>query len=216
MDLEHLKFNWVDLAVVSLLLVGLARGRKRGMSEEILDTFKWLLIVVAARYAYQPLGAILSQSTLFGALTCYLAVYIFVVIFFKMFFSFLKKRMGEKLVGSDLFGRGEYYLGMMAGMVRYSCIIIVGFALINARYYSPDELRANAAYQESNYGTSGLFPGLSSLQSEVFKGSFVGGVAQTYLADFLIKPTAPEDKPLGTHSIVRAREREVNEVLEKR
>jgi uncharacterized membrane protein required for colicin V production len=216
MDLEHLKFNWVDLAVATLLLVGLARGRKRGMSEEILDTFKWLLIVVAAGYAYQPLGAMLSQSTLFSALTCYLAVYIFVVVFFKVLFSFLKKRMGEKLVGSDMFGRGEYYFGMCAGVLRYACIIIVALSLINARYYSPDELRANAAYQESNYGTSGLFPGFSTLQSEVFHGSFVGGITRTYLSEFLIKPTGPEDKPLGTHSIVRAREREVNEVLEKR
>lgn len=216
MDLEHLKYNWVDLVVVALLILGIVRGRKRGMSEEILDTFKWLLIVVAAGYCYEPLGAIISQSTLFGALTCYIAVYVTIVIIFKVLFASLKKRLGDKLVGSDVFGRGEYYMGMLAGLLRYACIVVVGLALLNARHYTAEELQAKAVYQETNFGTSGLFPTFSSLQSEVFNGSLSGTLATEYLSTFLIRRTGPGDKPIGTHSIVRARERDVNEVLEKR
>jgi len=34
--------------VVTLLIVGLVRGRKRGISREVIDMFQWLFIVVLA------------------------------------------------------------------------------------------------------------------------------------------------------------------------
>src|ERR1041384_4357225 len=113
MDFEHLKVSWVDLITLALLVVGIFRGRKRGMSEEILDTLKWLLVVVVAGYAYQPLGEMLSASSIFGLMYCYMAVYVGILLFFKLFFSFIRRRLGEKLVSSDVFGRGEYYMGML-------------------------------------------------------------------------------------------------------
>ena len=61
MKAENFSVSWFDFVPVILLLVGVLRGRKRGMSEELLDTFKWLLIVVAAGFAYQPLGDMLAQ-----------------------------------------------------------------------------------------------------------------------------------------------------------
>ena len=216
MDLEHLKFSWIDLVTVGFIVVGITRGRKRGMSEELLDMLKWLLVVVTGGYFYQPLGEMLSQATLFSTFFCYVAVYVAIIIFFKVLFAWLKRRTGDKLVGSDVFGSGEYYLGMVGGIFRYLCILVVGLALLNARYYTPEELKASAAYQESNFGTAGLFPTLSSLQSEVFKESFTGTMAKEYIGMFLIKPTHPDEKAVGVNSIVRARERVVNEVVEKR
>ena len=216
MDLENLKFGWIDLVTVGLIGVGLSRGRKRGMSEELLDMFKWLLIVAAGSYLYQPFGEMLSQATLFSTYFCYLIVYVGIVLFFKILFAGLKRKMGDKLVGSDVFGSGEYYLGMMGGACRYLCILIVGLALLHARYYSPEELKRSAAFQESNFGTAGLFPTLSTLQSEVFNSSFTGTMARQYLGMLLIRSTPPEEKAMGANSIVRARERAVNETFEKR
>jgi uncharacterized membrane protein required for colicin V production len=216
MDLENLKFGWIDLVTVGLIGIGLSRGRKRGMSEELLDMFKWLLIVAAGSYLYQPFGEMLSQATLFSTYFCYLIVYVGIVLFFKILFAGLKRKMGDKLVGSDVFGSGEYYLGMMGGACRYLCILIVGLALLHARYYSPEELKSQAAFQESNFGTAGLFPTLSTLQSEVFNSSFTGTMARQYLGMLLIRSTPPEEKAIGANSIVRARERAVNETFEKR
>ena len=53
--------GWVDLLVVILLTVGVLRGRKRGMSEELLDVIKWTLIVLVAGLLYEPGGRWLSE-----------------------------------------------------------------------------------------------------------------------------------------------------------
>jgi len=45
---EYLHFGWIDVLVLIALLVGFTRGRKRGMSVELLDVLKWLLVVLVA------------------------------------------------------------------------------------------------------------------------------------------------------------------------
>src|SRR5438876_11781531 len=95
-------FSWVDLAVALLLGVGLWRGRKRGMSEELLDIIKWVLIVVTAGFLYQPGGQFLAQMTsVFSLLSCYVAVYMGLALLIVLFFSMIRKSVGSKLVGSD-------------------------------------------------------------------------------------------------------------------
>ena len=59
MSIETLSLSWVDLAVALLLGVGLWRGRKRGLSEELLDIIKWTLIVLVAGLLYEPGGRFL-------------------------------------------------------------------------------------------------------------------------------------------------------------
>jgi len=208
-------FGWADLVVLILLMVGVSRGRKRGMSEELLDVVKWLLIVVASAYFYFPIGQVLAESTAFSDLFCYRAVYALCVLLFIGLFAYLRPRIGEKIVDSEFFGRGEYYLGMMAGFIRYACIILVLFAFLNSRQYTPEELRAGRAYQDYNFGTD-LFPTPSTLQSAVFEKSLAGTAARTYLSVFLIRPTVAEEKQLGRQGVVRSRERMVQDVLDKR
>ena len=41
---------------MSFLLVGLLRGRKHGMSEELTGLIKWLVIVMVCTCAYEPAG----------------------------------------------------------------------------------------------------------------------------------------------------------------
>jgi hypothetical protein len=131
-------------------------------------------------------------------------------------FAFLRKRVGEKLVGSDTFGSGEYYLGMVAGSFRYFCIVLVGFAFLNARYYSPAEIKASARYQQDNFG-SNFFPTVPDLQHEVFNESAFGRVTKTFLRVVMIKPTAPNDKtPGGKPTVAHAREATINEILDKK
>src|SRR5713226_6074061 len=123
MKTQDFGIGWIDLLIVVLLVVGVIRGRKRGISEELLDVVKWALIVVAGAFAYEPLGSFLSSSTPFSQLSSYMAVYMLVMMAFVLLFSFLRGAIGGKLIGCDLFGGAEYYLGMCAGAVRYACII---------------------------------------------------------------------------------------------
>jgi uncharacterized membrane protein required for colicin V production len=215
MDLTKIQVNWVDLAVVAVLFFGLTRGRKRGMSEELLDVFKWLIIVVAAGFFYAPIANAISANSVFSLLTCNITSYVLLALLVMVAFALLQRSVGQKLVGSDVFGAGEYYLGMMGGMVRYGCIAIVVFSLINARHYTPDEIRQTAKYQQDNFGDIS-FPTFGSIQEEVMRKSLIGRFATQYLDSVILRSTAPQEKGLMREgNIVKAREREVDQVLEK-
>jgi uncharacterized membrane protein required for colicin V production len=216
MNTETLSVSWIDFVVVALLGFGLWRGRKRGMSEELLDIIKWAVILIVAGLLYEPSGRLLSEITsVFSLLSCYVAMYIALAFLVILLIAMVRKSVGAKLVGSDVFGSAEYYLGMVAGTFRYACIILVGMAFLNARYYSPEELRAGTKYQEDNFGTT-FFLTWPDLQQEVFKRSFAGRLTHEYLDVLLIRPTAGDGKSLGgENAIGRQRERSVYE-LDKR
>ncbi len=217
MKVANFTFGWVDLVIVLLLCVGVMRGRKRGMSEELLVGIQWTLIVVLAGLAYEPGGRLLaSQFSVFSLLACYVAVYALVAVTIKVVFSLIRQQVGDKLMSSAIFGDGEYYLGMVAGAFRYGCIVLVFMAFLSARHYSVQELRAAASFQQENFGDIS-FPTLSSLQDAVFKDSWTGRLTKQYLPVVLIKPTAPEDKGLGgSERLGSRRERSVNEMLDRR
>jgi uncharacterized membrane protein required for colicin V production len=207
-------FGWVDLVIILLLLVGVWRGRKRGMSEELLDIIKWSLIVVAAAWLYEPGGRLLSQVSVFSLLSCYVFVYAGIALIVAGLFAVIRRGVGSKIVGSDVFGNGEYYLGMMAGTFRYACIILVSMAFLNARHYTPEERTASTKYQQDNFGSS-FFITMPDLQQEVFAHSFTGRMAHHYLNVALIRSTTPDGKGLGKDTdIGRRRENSVYEILD--
>jgi uncharacterized membrane protein required for colicin V production len=202
MSLDQLPINFFDALVVVVLAAGIARGRKHGMSEELLSVLMWLGIVVTCAALYEPGGALIGQfTTLFGRLTCYLLAYLGSALLVVMLFVGIRRGLGGKLLGSDVFGRAEYYLGMGAGLVRFSCILLAALALLNARYFSPTEVRAMQKYDEEWYGND-YFPGLHALQATVFDKSLSGRWIKDSLGFLLIKPTEPEDKQLHQKEFV--------------
>ena len=206
--------SWVDFAVALLLLWGVLRGRKRGMSEELLDVIKWGVIVVAAGVAYQPLGKMLAQRSVFSLLFSYIFVYAGIALIIFALFGFIRSKAGGKIASAEIFGRAEYYLGMMAGGFRYLCVILVTMALLNARLYSEADIRASIKYQDDNFG-SHFFPTVPYLQQEVFKISACGKVVRNFIPAVLITPTPSSSKGLhGPGTKVRARELE--EVLDRK
>jgi uncharacterized membrane protein required for colicin V production len=195
MNLQHLP-NWFDFLVLIVALLGINKGRKHGMSVELMICLQWVTIVLAAGFLYRPIGDTLAQSSsMFGHLSCYIAVYLGIALAVKLAFVLLKKGTGGKLVSSSLFGGGEYYLGMMAGAVRYVCVLMMILALLNARFYSTQEINAATAFQNDVYG-SNFFPELSSVQQQVFSNSLLGDLVKKHVSFLLITPTAPEKKDL--------------------
>ncbi len=195
MSLDNLPFNVFDLILVAVLVAGIYRGRKHGMSEELMLLLKWLVIVFACAAIYEPVGEMFSQTTgLFGLLGSYLTAYIVVALLVIGVFALLKHSVGGKLLGSDIFGRSEYYLGMASGFVRFSCILLAAMALLNSRLYPPMEVRAMEKFQDDVYG-SNYFPTLHSVQAVVFEKSLVGAWIKKNLDFLLIKPTEPVRTP---------------------
>jgi len=196
MSLDALPFNAFDLALVVILGIGIYQGRKEGMSGGLIPLFRWLCIIFVCALAYEPVGQFFNQSTtMFSALSCYLMAYVGAALVIVLSFIGLKRALGGKLLGSDIFGGTEYYLGMGSGLIRYTCIIVAFLAVLNARLYSTAEVKAHEKYVNDLYGKD-YFPGLHALQSTVFERSLTGPWIKENLSFFLIKPTAPEDKSL--------------------
>jgi hypothetical protein len=165
------------------------------MSEELLSVMMWVLIVALCAVVYRPAGDALAQATVFSRLTCYLTAYGVTALVIACVFLFIRHGFGGKLLGSDIFGRSEYYLGMAAGGIRYTCILMFLLAFLNARYFSPAEVRAMEKYQNDEYG-SNYFPTLHTIQSAVFERSLVGPIIRECLSPVLIARTETEDKQL--------------------
>jgi uncharacterized membrane protein required for colicin V production len=196
MNLNALPFNTFDVLLMVVLGAGLYHGRKAGMSGELLSMAKWLAIVFVCAVAYQPVGAYFAQSTdMFSTLSCYLMAYVGSALVIILIFAGIHRALGGKLLGSDLFGGAEYYLGMGSGLVTYACILLAGLALLNARFFPSAEVKAMERFQNDVYG-SNFFPGLHSVQASVFERSLIGPYIREYLDFFLIKPTEPEQKEL--------------------
>jgi uncharacterized membrane protein required for colicin V production len=191
-SLDKLPINLFDLVVLVVLTAGIMRGRKHGMSEELIKLLEWLAILLGCAALYEWGGETVGQFTgLFGRLSRYITAYVVVALLIVGVFALVKRGLGGKLLGSDVFGRTEYYLGMVSGMVRFSCILLVGLALLNARYFSPTEVRAMQKYDDYYYG-SDFFPGLHSMQQVVFEQSLTGPWIKKNLEWLLIKPTEPD------------------------
>jgi uncharacterized membrane protein required for colicin V production len=194
MSLANLPINVFDFLLLAVLAAGLFSGRQHGMSVELLDLLKWLAVLFGSAAAYEVLGRQLAQATgVFGLLSCYLLAYLGAAMLIFTLFALLKRAVGGKLLGSDIFGRSEYYLGMVSGMVRYACVLLAALALLNARAFSPRDVRTMRDFQKAQFGTD-LFPTLQSLQTAVFQKSCVGPWIHQHLDFLLIKPTEPDSR----------------------
>ena len=198
LETDRLPFNWFDGAVLFILVLGFFRGRKNGMSREALPLVKWLALVLVAGFYYPVVGQLLgnvagigkSASNVLGYLLAAFAV----IIVFMMFKRMLSDRMGE----NNFFGGGEYYLGIMAGMVRFSCMMLAVLALLNGPCYTAAELKARKEYKNRWYGggmkeySGDYIPDVPTVQTSVFKRSFLGPYVKEFLGPLLVE-TAPAD-----------------------
>ncbi|MGO9585673.1 MAG: CvpA family protein [Limisphaerales bacterium] len=202
--LDNLPVNWFDGVVGAMLIIGFFRGRKRGMTKEMLPLLKWVSLVLVCGLWYQMAAqllvntASLSQvpSDIFG----YLLLAFVVVLVFMFFKWLLASRLGDK----SLFGGGEYYLGMLAGMIRFACMLVAVLALLNAPVYTAQDIKQHEAYVKRWFGgglySGNYFPSLYTIQDQVFAKSYTGPYIKDYLGPLLIEaappPAAkPEPKP---------------------
>jgi hypothetical protein len=215
--LGRLFFNTFDVAVVLILAFGFWRGRKNGMAKELLPLAQWLLIVFGAGLGYEWLGDRFIQwgvvKNVFGTnvtekTAAYLSAYLLITVFVWFVFSFIKRHLKKKVEGSNVFGGGEYYLGMLAGVIRYACMIIFALALLNAPYYSAADIAARQAYNNRWYGgglkdfKGDFIPSLDEVQTGVFRDSLLGPYIKKDLGVLLINALpATEPTPASVISL---------------
>jgi hypothetical protein len=192
--MQGVPVNMFDVLFVTVLIGGLVHGRKQGLSHEVLSLLKWLTLVIGCAAAYGPVGKIVAASGVFDLLSAYIIAYLGAALLILLMFSVVERRLTPKLAGSDVFGRGEYFLGMGSGLVRFACVLLVGLSLLNARAFTPAEVKQIEAYQVDTYG-SNLFPTLHTLQVAVFQNSMTGAWIRQDLGFLLISPTEVYRRP---------------------
>src|SRR4051812_43003456 len=111
-------FNWFDLAVLLILMFGFYRGRRNGMSKECLPLLQWLVLVPLCAFLYPIAGQCYMNFFHWDTFQSDLAGYLTLAVVVLMFFGILKKLFAERMANSDTFKKGEYYLGMLSGLVR--------------------------------------------------------------------------------------------------
>jgi uncharacterized membrane protein required for colicin V production len=201
LELDKLPFGWFDAMLVVVLGLGLFRGRKNGMTKEMLPMFQWGAIVLLCGLAYEPVALFIMKTLGMEVTPACILAYLSLAFLVFLLFTVLKKGIMPKLTGSNFFGSAEYYLGMISGMVRFACILLFGLALLNAPYYSLAEIKARQAYVDRWYGAN-YFPGIQDTQSSVFLSSFTGRFIKDNLDVILINTSnikaqlVPEKKPL--------------------
>ena len=212
-NLNNMPVNWVDLLAAAVLVIGFIRGRKRGLSQELLDTTQWVLIIVTGAIYYRPLAALMAQKPMFSQLTYFILSYLLIALGWKIVFTFIKQRIGQKLIEGDVFGRFEFYGGMLAGTVRFACVFFFVISLLHAPYYSPEYWTKRAKEVDYNYG-SDFFPAPCKIQKWVYKESFTGRSTEHYASQFIIVQVAGEDKKVrDENSLARRNERKIDALM---
>jgi uncharacterized membrane protein required for colicin V production len=211
---EKFAFNWFDVALVLILAFGFWRGRKRGMTKELLPSLQWLTILLGAGFGHVYVSDWLTQQGLikycFGNsfkehTASLMSGYLLIALVVFIIFTVLKRKLNPKLEGSNFFGGNEYYWGVVAGLVRYVCMILVALALLNAPFYTGVDIAAKKAYNNRWYGggmkeySGDFIPSVDELQVSIFRTSLIGPFIKDKLSILLINSAPVETKTHGAY-----------------
>jgi uncharacterized membrane protein required for colicin V production len=192
---DNLSISWFDAVFVVMLVFGLFRGRRNGMSKELLPLVQWLLVVGVCGLAYPVVARMCVNYFGWGKALSDVTGYVALALVIFFIFAILKQKFTERLVAVNFFKGGEYYLGMMAGLVRFACVLLFALALMNAPVYSAADIAEHNAYVARTYGggqagfSGDFFPTFQSIQEQVFKKSFTGHYIKDHLGVLLINTT---------------------------
>ena len=199
-----LAFNSFDLVVVAVLGFGLFRGRRNGLSKELLPLLLWIVLVPVCAFGYQMVGGFLMNLARLGKFWSFFDAYLALALVLLFVYSSVKQAFADKLAKSSFFKGGEYYLGMISGVIRYACVLVFVMALLNARFFAPAEIASARAADKQNLGggefSGNYFPHLFTIQDWVFKQSFTGSCVKKNLPMLLIFTGMSGEQPGNTAS----------------
>jgi uncharacterized membrane protein required for colicin V production len=199
----HTRFDYFDIVVLDWLILGLLRGRKSGMSRELVPLVQWIAIVTTAGAFYSPVGSVISQNTYLSPVWANVTAYLLIAAVIHLICLWIKRALAVKLVEWELFGPREYFFGMIAGMGRFACMLLFGLALMNSCIVPATQPVAVAKPQKIKPGLR--FPTYGEMEQDVLSNSFSGTWVQSNLKPILIagvKPPEPKLVPEKSGKIV--------------
>lgn len=187
MNLAELNLAWFDGAVLLLLWVGLIRGRTKGVSAQLLELLQWLGTVFLGVLLYRPIGHWLQPHLQVSSVAANVIAFLLIGGLLKLAIARLEDGMSEKLLSGDYFGRMEYPLGMLAGVLIHAAMILAALSLTRARLVTTEELNLSRKKQLAELGST-FFPDLGKVQEEIFEKSMSGKFIHQHLGQHLIQP----------------------------
>jgi uncharacterized membrane protein required for colicin V production len=189
---NNMSVGWFDAVFLVVLGFGVFRGRRNGLSRELLPMLQWILLTITCGLGYPTVAQWCITYLKWSRTISDVAGYVALALVILLFFAFLKERFTERMVKHDTFKGGEYYLGMPAGMIRFAFILLAPLALLNAPVYTAQEITAQEAYDQQTFGggekgfSGSFFPSVHDIQDSVFVQSFTGRFIKKNLGMLLI------------------------------
>jgi hypothetical protein len=156
---------------------------------------------------YQPAAQLLVNAASLKQLPSCIFGYLLLALVVVFVFSLIKRLLGYRMIENNLFGGAEYYLGMLAGMIRFACMLLAVLALLNAPYYTAADIKSHDAYVKRWFGgglyEGDFFPSLHTVQEQVFIKSFTGPYIKDYLGSLMIETAPPPAaKPVPKPAVI--------------
>jgi uncharacterized membrane protein required for colicin V production len=205
-DLDKLPIGWFDIVLVAVLAFGIYRGRRNGMTKEVLPMLQVVTTVIVGALGYELVGQLLISYTKLDKTPGFVLGYLLCAFVVFIVFLILKKFLTPWLTGSNLFGSAEYYLAIFSGMIRFAGLLLIALALLHAPFYSAADIASSKAFNARWFGgglqgfNGDFFPTLQTVQEGVFQKSFTGRGVNDYLGAVLITtaPAAGATAPVKT------------------
>lgn len=204
-----------DFVVLIVAIVGLVRGRRRGMSQEVLGLFAWLGFVFGGAYMCHDFGKEVARLTTLSFMWANIATYLATgsVILFAAYM--IKTALRDRLAQSDFFSSLEYPLGMLAGIIRYLCMLLVIISVIHAPLITEQDRAKTAKIQSDAFGNI-AFPTLGEIQQAIFANSLTGKQLESSMSYVLIPKTADAgDEATGNALSGKQKESTLNQIMGK-
>lgn len=193
MNASGITLSWFDLVASAMIVAGIFHGRKNGMSQELFNTMKWLAMLTISALVYLPIGKLILRFVPIAPIYAYVSAYILANVALKAILVTVRKKVKDKMSGSDVFGRAEFPLGMIAGAFQYACMIVMFMAVLNAKYVDEEALLRQAAQQKKDMGEN-FFPSLGNIHKDVLYGSIAGQTVRDFLSRQLMRKVEPPKK----------------------
>src|SRR5258708_8858083 len=94
---KQMTLGWFDAVVVIGLAFGIFRGRRNGMSQELLPLLQWLILVPLCGFLYPMAGQFFINIFRWSKLTSYICGYITLALVVVLIFCVLRKVFAERL-----------------------------------------------------------------------------------------------------------------------
>jgi uncharacterized membrane protein required for colicin V production len=188
--------QWFDVVVIGAAALGVYRGRRHGISGELLPLLQWLSIFFMCGTFYEGAGLKLSHALHINPNVCFVIIYLLIAVLTVSLFGMVQRMVGNKLVSKDFFGDSEYYLGIAGGALHMIVIVMVGLSLLCASYVTEQELFSMQRFQRENFGGI-TFPTPNEMKYGALNYSVSGRLARRFVGGFFIDARPPEPEQPG-------------------